>query len=348
MKRIYVLHEYGAEAHYNGLLQLCKTNNIELVFREFRFLHLIGSGIEHRQIRRILKQPINVFFLLNLLFTKGKRIVLGMHPYDKRLPILSFILRNHVVYYHSSYTTWFPYEMEKTKKTSKAKQNRIKLFINRQVKHVFAVTRKASESISAFTGVSEEKLSVVYHSYKNKLSMGPTPPLNNYIYVGRMDVQKGIEEMCKYFANHRELSLTLIGDGDNIDYIRKMNLAYTNINYIGYVKGLDRLKDYYNKNAFFLLNSQKTKEWEELFGQVIIEAMSCGCVPIAVNHSGPKEIITNGINGFLFEEGNLASMIDFIQMLDPQKYSEIRNKSFQRGHDFECEKIAYRWLPVLE
>lgn len=338
MKKIYVLHEYGAESHYNGLLQLCKTNNITLVFREFRFLHLIGSGIEHRQIRRILKQPINAFFLLNLLFTKGKRVVFGMHPYDSRLPILSFILRNHEVYYHSSYTTWFPNEMERTKKTSKAKQDRIKLFINRKVKHVFAVTRKASESIRAFTGVSEDKLSVVYHSYKNKLSMKATPPLNNYIYVGRMDVQKGVEEICEYFANHQELHLTLIGDGDYVDYIKKMNLAYTNINYIGYVKGLDKLKDYYYENAFFILNSKRTKKWEELFGQVIIEAMSCGCVPIVVNHSGPKEIITNGIDGFLFKEGSFVSMIDFVQTITPQKTTRLEKNPFKEDMNLKVKK----------
>ncbi len=60
MKEIYVLHEYGAESHYNGLLALCYENGIKLKFREFRVLHLIGSGIEHRNIKRIFKQIVNI------------------------------------------------------------------------------------------------------------------------------------------------------------------------------------------------------------------------------------------------------------------------------------------------
>lgn len=348
MKKIYVLHEYGAENHYNGLKYLCKQHNVKIVFREFRVLHLVGSGIKHRKFNRVLKQFVNIIFLMELLLTRNKKVLLGMHPYDNRLPILSYILKRHKVYYHSSYTTWFPYEKDNTKNTSGEKLDRIKRFINKQVIHIFAVTKKASDSLCAFTGVDKKKVSIVYHSYLNHLSMEAIPPLTNYIYIGRMDTSKGIEEICEYFAHHSDLHLTLIGDGNKIDYVKKMSTIYKNINFVGFVKGLTKLQSFYNKNAFFILNSKKTKEWEELFGQVIIEAMSCGCVPIAVNHSGPKEIISHGVNGYLFEEGGLASAIDSACSLSLEKYNEIRNNSFKRGHDFESNKIASYWKPILE
>jgi len=39
----------------------------------------------------------------------------------------------------------------------------------------------------------------------------------------------------------------------------------------------------------------------EPFGRTIIEAMSCGKVVVATNLGGPKEIIENGVDGFLVE-----------------------------------------------
>lgn len=348
MKKVYVLHEYGSNSHYNGLQALCNQNGIELVFREFRFLHLIGSGIEHRNIQRILKQPVNFVFLLSLLFTKGRTIVLGMHPYDWKLPILKFLLRTHRVYYHSSFTAWNPGEMEKYKHTSERKINRIKGFIRNKTIHIFAVTQKAKLSVCSFTGVSDDKVSVVYHSYTYPLKPAMTPPINHYIYVGRMDKQKGIEEICDYFSLHPSLILTLIGDGDDMSYVRRMVSKYSNIQYEGYVKGLSNLMPYYQKNAYFILNSKRTKEWEELFGQVLIEAMSCGCVPVSVNHSGPKEIIYDLEDGFLFEENQLENMLDRVVALDEKHYLQIRAKAIKKGQQFSASSIAKRWESILD
>lgn len=348
LNKIYVLHEYGSNSHYNGLAYLCEEHGIQLVYREFRFLHLIGSGIKHRNCGRIFKQVVNCFFLFILLFTRGKKIVLGMYPYDKRLPILSFLLRNHVIYYHTSYTTWFPEEMKRTQGISEQRQQRLKHFINVQVKHIFAVTTKAKESLCAFTGVEESKVSVVFHSYRKQLDKGVTPPLETFIYVGRMEASKGIDEMCQYFSAHPKLKLTLIGTGNLVPLIQKYSKGSTNIMYVGFVKGLDKLKEFYKKNAYFILNSKRTKEWEELFGQVIIEAMSCGCVPICSNHSGPKEIITSGVNGFLFDENKVEECLNHIQSyMTNKKYEEMRNEAYSRGHDFESRKIAKKWVKVL-
>lgn len=347
MRKIYVLHEYGSVSHYNGLSELCEQNGINLIFREFRFVHLVGSGIEHRNIHRILKQPVNFIFLLSLLFTKGKTVVLGMHPYDWRLPILKFLLKKHKVFYHSSFTAWNSGDMEKYKHTSERKIKRIKDFVGDKTIHIFAVTQKAKSSICSFTGVEDDKVSVVYHSYKFPLKPDMTPPINHYIYVGRMDKQKGIEEICEYFSLHPSLILTLIGDGDDMAYIKRMSSMYTNIQYVGFVKGLSNLMPYYQKNAYFILNSQKTKEWEELFGQVLIEAMSCGCVPVSVNHSGPKEIIFDHKDGFLFSEGHLSSALDEVSKLSEEKYVDMRKMAILKGHSFSASIIANRWEPII-
>lgn len=349
METVYVLHEYGANSHYNGLLTLCIENNITLKFREFRIFHLIGSGIKHKNIKSVFKQVVNFFFLVNLVFSRNKIVVLGMHPYDKRLPILSFLLKRHTVFYHTSFTMWNPNDTEKYRNVTVSQRKRLENFLMNQVRHVFAVTKKAKESIIANTCYPQEKISVVYHSYLVKLeASSKIPSLNSYIYVGRMDWDKGIKEICEYFAIHTDRNISMIGDGENLAYVKNMALKYANIHYEGYIKGILKLKPHYQKSAYFILNSKKTQEWEELFGQVLIESMSCGCVPIAVNHSGPKEIICNNVNGFIFQEGKLPLMLDQIHLMDDKSYMKIRNAACHRGAEFKSSNIAKYWKPILE
>lgn len=346
-KVIYVLHEYGSDNHYNGLVALGRLQGFSVVFREFRIFHLIGSGIEHRVLSRILKQFVNALFLINLMFTKKKKIVLGMHPFDWRLIFLKILLRNHDVYYHTSFTMWNPQETEKYANISRKKVLRIQHFICDKVKHVFAVTEKARKSLLAQVACPENKVSVVYHSYKVKLDEGDFPDRSKFIYVGRMDWDKGIVEICEYFEKHPELSVVLIGDGDNLSYIKDMSKKNANVNYVGFVKGIEKLKSYYNDAAYFILNSKRTKEWEELFGQVLIESMACGCVPVAVNHSGPCEIISNEVNGILFKEGSLSETLDSVCCFDEEKYQALRQKAVFRGKEFYQDSIAERWKSIL-
>lgn len=347
-KKVYVLHEYGSNSHYNALKQLCDDNGFELVFREFRVIHLIGSGIEHKKLQRILKQFVNFAFLFNLTFTKGKKVVLGMHPYDWRLPILNFILRNHTVYYHTSFTLWHPKETKEYANTSIRKQERIKKFINTNVKHIFAVTQKAKDSLFSFCNCNPDKVTVVYHSYTIDLQPSVMPPTNTYIYVGRMDKDKGVIELLDYFSKRSNLQLTLIGEGELDTLVKQATTDNHNIHYEGFIKGLSRLMPFYQKNCFFILNSKRTKNWEELFGQVLIESMSCGCIPISVNHSGPKSVINDGKNGLLFSEGDVNKALDNSTMLTIESVKRLREAAIQRGHMFSSRKIAELWKPVLE
>lgn len=176
MKKIYILHEYGSNSHYNGLLALCNDNGITPIYREFRFLHLVGSGTIHKNAKRVFKQVVNFLFLINLVCTRGKTIVLGMHPYDRRLPILAFILRRHKVYYHTSFTMWNPAETVKYRNVSSSQKRRLENFLTNQVRHIFAVTQKAKNSILANTHYPAEKISVVYHSYFAKLKTSNVLP----------------------------------------------------------------------------------------------------------------------------------------------------------------------------
>ena len=346
MKTVYVLHAYGANSHYNGLLALCQQEGIKLVFREFRVYYLTKQALKNKNYTQFFRQFTNLLFLLNLLLTKGKTIVVGIHPYDNRLPIISFILKKHKVYHHTSCTMWNPQDPV-YETISEKKFERLKRFMHHQVKHVFAVTEKTKQGILDYIGLEESKINVVYHSYFARLTKSSTADPYTYIYVGRLEHCKGIHEICEYFIAHSELTLILIGDGECRDYVETCVSRNSNILYYGYINGILNLMPYYNRATFFVLNSKRTAEWEELFGQVLIESMSCGCIPVSVNHSGPKEVISDGQEGILFCEGDLHKALDKTLELDETSIAKMSSAAYDKGHNFESNIIATKWRNIL-
>lgn len=81
--------------------------------------------------------------------------------------------------------------------------------------------------------------------------------------------------------------------------------------------------------------------WEG-FGNVIIEAMACETPVIATNcESGPKEIITNRINGILIEPKDVFSLVAAINevIYNDELRKEIKEKGSIRANDFDIEII---------
>lgn len=63
------------------------------------------------------------------------------------------------------------------------------------------------------------------------------------------------------------------------------------------------------------------------FSRVPLEAMACGCVVISYGNEGSDEVIENGYNGILVNEGDFSSMLKSIQKLNtsPDFFSKIIN-----------------------
>ncbi|HNX02015.1 MAG TPA: glycosyltransferase, partial [Candidatus Cloacimonadota bacterium] len=69
----------------------------------------------------------------------------------------------------------------------------------------------------------------------------------------------------------------------------------------------------------------------EAFGRVILEAMIEGLVVIASNHYGPAEIIHHGVDGYLFEPGDIQSLANVIKFVhdNPDKRDVIGQKAIE-------------------
>jgi glycosyltransferase involved in cell wall biosynthesis len=80
----------------------------------------------------------------------------------------------------------------------------------------------------------------------------------------------------------------------------------------------------------------------EPFGLVIVEAMAAGLPVVAPNAGGPSEIITDNVNGLLFEPGSVAALTVVLRRLydDPMLRVRLGDAARTRSVDFSSDAIA--------
>ncbi len=117
-----------------------------------------------------------------------------------------------------------------------------------------------------------------------------------FIYFGRLAREKKVEEFLGLDLPGTKL---VIGDGP---YRATLEKKYPEAKFVGYKRG-EELVDWLSLADVLMFPSRT-----ETFGLVIVEALSCGIPVAAHNVTGPKDIITHGVDGFLGEDLREAAL----------------------------------------
>ena len=83
----------------------------------------------------------------------------------------------------------------------------------------------------------------------------------------------------------------------------------------------------------------------------IIEAEACGLPVVSFDcNYGPADLIHDGVNGFLVDVGDVKGLAEKIIMLakDDVLRAKMGNESFINAKNYEPEKIAEKWLDLIE
>ncbi len=132
-------------------------------------------------------------------------------------------------------------------------------------------------------------------------------------WVGRMVKYKGIENL---FTVTDKVNRKLIfgGSGENTDYFKNIIKPLIEKNKkTKFLGSLDfRKKNNLLKNAKIMLNPI---QWEEPFGLVAVEAMSCGTPVIAFNRGAVPEIIKDGATGFICPPNDFNCIIKAVKKI---------------------------------
>lgn len=86
----------------------------------------------------------------------------------------------------------------------------------------------------------------------------------------------------------------------------------------------------------------------EGFGLVLVEAMAAGVPVIASNIDGPGEIVTDGVNGLLFESDNPDDLFDKIQTLhhSPEKREQLALQGAKTAQTFDIQVMLHRYVTL--
>ncbi|HLO88710.1 MAG TPA: glycosyltransferase family 1 protein [Nostocaceae cyanobacterium] len=128
---------------------------------------------------------------------------------------------------------------------------------------------------------------------RSRLSQNhPDSPL--LLYVGRLSAEKEIERIKPILTAIPEARLALVGDGPHRANLEK-HFAGTNTNFVGYLIGEELAAAFASADAFIFPSRTET------LGLVLLEAMAAGCPVVAARSGGIPDIVTDGVNGYLFE-----------------------------------------------
>lgn len=128
-----------------------------------------------------------------------------------------------------------------------------------------------------------------------------------------------------------KVELVLLGDGVDRDKIRNEIHKNGAESYI-FTLGLKKNVHDYLRQSNIYVSASRT----EGLPLSILEAMACGLPIVATDAGGTKDIVKNGINGFLVKVDDEDGMQEALQKL-------IDDKILQRNYAYKSREIAEQW-----
>jgi len=162
--------------------------------------------------------------------------------------------------------------------------------------------------------------------------------------IGRICKGKGQEfiidtimHLSKSVQNKFELHI--IGDGE-LNYLLSLQKKVVNnqlSSIVSFDGVIDNIKDIYSNIDVVCICSP-----HEAFGRTVIEAMGGGCLVVGVNSGSVKEIITNNVDGFLYEDNNISSLMNVIEFIINEKNNnkiiEVIKNGRLKAKEYSVEK----------
>ncbi len=167
-----------------------------------------------------------------------------------------------------------------------------------------------------------------------------------YVYVGRVEPNKGLDLCIRAIGilnlekPEHAYTMDVYGEADPayeaicIAMIESNNLRHQ-IRFKGKSTKIMHVLESYD---VLLMPTMA----QEAFGRIIIEAMASRLIVIATNAYGPKEIIDDGTDGFLFERGSVSALVTTIKHV-----SALSSEERKRICDNARQKVVDKYEITL-
>ena len=210
---------------------------------------------------------------------------------------------------------------------------------------VTAVSRFLKEATINVIGAKKD-IEVIYNFVNcDKYKRSANQDLKNYfapnrekilIHVSNFRAVKRPTDVVDIFVRVQEKMpavLLMVGDGperSNAEWSARHQGVERNVHFMG---KQDNVEELIGISDLLLLPSEN-----ESFGLVALEAMACEVPVVASRVGGLPEVLTDGIEGFLIEPGNIARMAErSISILADESYhEEMGKRAREKAHANFC------------
>lgn len=343
MKRIAVLAPElsgrgGMETAFVNLYKALEND------RDYKIKFFFVEGVQDQKFLK--KIPLNSFvcrkkenFFGEILFLT--RLILS-NKYDifiitsKRLIMLSTYIRK-LLHINVPIFSWMHFSLSK---------EGIYVNLKKYGDAHFAISREIYSQIKKM-GVSEDKIYYLPNYVNSTNEIIKEPSKIEYIYIGRIEFlrQKNFKELIDGLSQLKyKWTLDVYGDGQDKNLCQEyIENRYPNI--INRIKWhgwtADPWKCIKNGSALILTSTM------EGMPMVLIESLVRGLPVLSSNcPTGPRDIIRNGENGYLYKMGDLS---DFQEKLDLLRKNKLNRASVKQSvNKFSKEQYVKKIKSALE
>lgn len=173
---------------------------------------------------------------------------------------------------------------------------------------------------------------------------GPADPLR-VLFVGQMRPYKGVETLLAAVAGQPDIRLTLVGQGSQLPGYQNLaaRLAADNARFVGRLSAADLGGQYEASDVIVLPSVTRA----EAFGLVLLEGMAAGCVPVASDLPGVREVA--GPTGLLVPPADPHALRAALRGLasDPGRIEVLQEESWLAAQSFSWERCVRSYEQVL-
>ncbi|MGE3074089.1 MAG: glycosyltransferase family 4 protein [Dehalococcoidia bacterium] len=157
------------------------------------------------------------------------------------------------------------------------------------------------------------------------------------LYVGRLAREKQIMTLSGVIPVLPDVRFAFVGDGPERERL-EAQFAGLPVVFTGYLRGEELAAAYASADIFVFPSASET------FGQVVIQAMASGLVPLVARGSATAELVPNGIAGLHVDPGCPQDSIDAIASLvnDPARRASMAAAAVNCASRYSWDALVSR------
>jgi glycosyltransferase involved in cell wall biosynthesis len=140
------------------------------------------------------------------------------------------------------------------------------------------------------------------------------------VTVSRLAPEKNVEFLAGVLDRLPNARLAIVGDGPYRGELER-RFAGKKARFVGYLKGVQLAEAYASADAFVYASETET------MGNVILEALACGCPVVAPRAGGIASLVSEGETGLLYTPRDLDDAVRATRLV--LEHAEVRNRLVQ-------------------